>query len=264
MAKLTSLLSISGTLDGLSIYKMVGVKEPVVRRKGGASGQRIKKDDCFVNTRRVNMEFGGRGTASGHVLGAFQPLRPGGRTTGEINRVLAAVQKRDTSASWGRRSVALSKCPQLLQGLNISRRLEWQDVVKGELLHAIDRAELSALLEVPPLLPGVNCTHLKSYPFFRVLAVLGAVPDLYYDEQLGQYAPEKGFAPVGTVYVLTPWLPTARAAEAYTLELALPRHPGVERFTLLLSAAVEYGRAGLDGEVDMVPGAVASRILAVG
>lgn len=264
MAKLTSLLSFSGTLDGLSVYKMAGVKEPVVRRKGGASRQRIRTDDCFVNTRRNNAEFGGRSKASHEVLQALLPLRPGGRTTGEINRVLAAVQKLDTTAPWGRRSVALSRCPALLQGLNISRRLEWQEVVKSELPHQLDRATRSALLEVPPLLPGVNCLHPKSYPFFRVVAVLGGVPDLYYHEPWGIYRPEEGFTPVGTVHVDTPWQPTARPADAYTLELELPRHPGVEHFTLLLSAAVQYGRPGLSGEVDLLPGAVASRILAVG
>jgi hypothetical protein len=37
MAKLTSLIQISGTLDDISVYKMAGVEKPVVRRKGGAS-----------------------------------------------------------------------------------------------------------------------------------------------------------------------------------------------------------------------------------
>lgn len=264
MAKLTSLIQFSGTLDDISVYKMAGVDKPVVRRKGGASREKIHRDTCFENTRRNNVEFGGRGTASGLVLQALQPLRPGLHTTGQINRTLSAVQKMDKTSPWGRRSVALTLCPQLLQGLNISGRMLWQEVVKSELLHTVDRSSLSALLEVPPLLPGVNCLHPKTYPFFRVVAVLGLVPDLFYREKLGVYQPEEGFKAVPAQHLETPWQQTARPAEAFTLELALPSHPGVESFSLLLSAAVQYGRPGLSCDVESLPRAVASKILAVG
>jgi hypothetical protein len=140
----------------------------------------------------------------------------------------------------------------------------WQEVVKTELPHTVDRSSLSALIEVPPLLPGVNCLHPKTYPFFRVVAVLGLVPDLFYREKLGVYWPEEGFQIVPAQHLETPWQQTARPAEPITLELALPHHPGVESFSLLLSAAVQYGRPGLNSEVEHLPKAVASRILAVG
>src|SRR5687768_6874800 len=120
MAKLTSLFSFQGSLDGISVYKMEGVEKPVVRKKGGAAKEKILRDPCFKNTRRTMGEFGGRSAASRYILEAFSPLRPGHGTTGRINKVLTALQKMDTQSPWGRRSVALTLCPQLLQGLDIS------------------------------------------------------------------------------------------------------------------------------------------------
>ena len=77
MAKLTSLLSLSGTLDNLSFYKMEGVEGTVVRRKGGASKEKILHDTSFANTRRNMVEFGGRGPAIHYLLQALVPCGPG-------------------------------------------------------------------------------------------------------------------------------------------------------------------------------------------
>jgi hypothetical protein len=173
MAKLTSLITFQGSLDGISVYKMEGVDKPVVRRKGGAKKEKILHDPCFKNTRSNLGEFGARGPATRYVLQAFAPLRPGHGTAGDINKVLSVVQKLDTESEWGRRSVALSRCGQLLQGLNISRRLTWDTIVKNDLGYQLTRKSLSARVEVPPLLPGLNCLHPKTNPFFRLVAVLG-------------------------------------------------------------------------------------------
>jgi hypothetical protein len=123
MAKLTSVFTFNGSLDNISVYKMEGVDQPIVRKKGGASKEKILHEACFENTRRTMGEFGARSAASRAILQAFAPLRPGHGTTGRINKVLTALQKMDAVNTWGRRSVALSLCPQLVQGLEISRRL---------------------------------------------------------------------------------------------------------------------------------------------
>jgi hypothetical protein len=44
MAKPTSLLYLSGTVDNLSFYKMEGVEGTIVRRKGGAIKEKILYD----------------------------------------------------------------------------------------------------------------------------------------------------------------------------------------------------------------------------
>ena len=56
MAKLTSLLKMEGSLDGMSFYKNAdGVYQ--VREKRGVDKSRIQKDAAFQRTRENNQEF---------------------------------------------------------------------------------------------------------------------------------------------------------------------------------------------------------------
>ena len=264
MAKLTStLFTFSGSLDGISVYNMEGVEQPVVRRKGGAKREKILHDPCFENTRRVMGEFGGRSAASRYLLQAFAPLRPGHGTTGRINGLLTALQKMDTSSPWGERSVALSRCPQLFQGLDISRRLKLEDVLQTALHAHLTRDTRSARLDLPPLIPGVNCAHPKTPSFFQVVAVLGVMPDLFYRKQPGDYLPEEDFRPTAPQVAETAWHQTNTAPAATTLELTLPSAPGVDSYSLVLSVALRYGKLAPTGVVEPLPKAVAARILAV-
>ena len=48
----------------------------IVRKKGGASKKRIKKDPEFFQTRLLNSEFGGRSAASKRIMKVLLPLKP--------------------------------------------------------------------------------------------------------------------------------------------------------------------------------------------
>jgi hypothetical protein len=263
MAKLTSLLSLSGTVDNLSFYKMEGVDGTVVRHKGGAKREKILHDASFANTRRNMGEFGGRGIATRYLLQALASLRPGHGTTGTLNKLFTAVQKMDGENPWDQRSIALSRCPQLLQGLSISKRLLLDSILKNDVHGHIDRAALSASVALPPLIPGVNCLHPKANPFFRVVAVLGIMPDLFYHEGLDGYGPEERFQTVANQSRETPWQQTNATSEASTLDLVLPQGPGVESFSLLLSIALQYGKLGPGGTIEPGHKTVASKIISV-
>lgn len=261
MAKLISLIQFSGTLDGISVYKMEGVKEPVVRRKGGASRQKILHDSCFENTRRCMGEFGGRSTATRYIFSAFGNLPRGRNTSGQINRRLTSLQRMDSRSPWGQRAVRLSQYPEVLRGLSITGRLTLDPIVPDLFACSLLREALQGRVEVPALLPGVNCHHPKAYPFFRVVAVLGVVPDLYYNELFNKFLPAEDFIPLQKAE--TPWLPTTAAPPA-TLHLQLSQAPATEGFALVLSAGVEYGKLNPAGSVEPAPGAVAAKVLAVG
>jgi hypothetical protein len=262
MAKLTSLITFSGTLDNLSSYTISGREGHILRRKGGASREKIFHDPCFENTRRTISEFGGRGPATHRVLEALKPLQTGQGTTGTINRLLNTIQKMDAHSEWGRRAVALSVAPELLRGLDISRRLVLNTIVPNLFPCDLSRDTRSGRIDVPALLPGVNCLHPKTYPFFKVVTVLGIVPDLFYHEGLKCFLPEEGFQNIAPQKAETSWLQTNKASEATILNLQLPGSPATERFSLLLSVAIEYGRHSISGAIEAVPKAVASKILA--
>jgi hypothetical protein len=263
MAKLKAPFDLSGSLGNLSFYMMEGVNRTLVREKGGASKEKILYDPVFENTRRNMGEFGGRGPATHAVLEAIAPLRPGHGVTGTINKLLTALQKMDSESPWGQRAIAVSRCPQLLQGLNISKRLTLEGILKNDLLGAISREGLTARVEIPPLIPMVNCIHPKPHTFYRVLAVLGIMPDLFYGEELDRYLPEPAYQKVPAQYVATPWEQTNTTSEASSLEVTLPQSPEIEGFSMLLTIAIQYGKLGPTGIIEPVPKAVASKIIAV-
>lgn len=262
MAKLTSLIQFTGSLDDFTAFKMAGVKPIILRRKGGASRQRILHDDNFENTRRCMGEFGGRSTATHHIFAAFGPWPRGRNTSGEINQRLTSLQKLDRENPWGQRAVRLSLYPEVLRGLSITGRLTLDPIVPALFACTLSRETLSGVVEVPALLPGVNCHHPATYPYFRVAAVLGVVPDLYYDEKFNRFVPVEGFAPLNQKGE-TPWQPATTAAAA-TIELQLPPLPATEGITLVLSAGIEYGKLNPVGGVDLARKAVAAKVLAVG
>jgi hypothetical protein len=98
MAKLTSLLKFSGSLDGLSAFKMEGIAEEILRRKGGLTKEQIQNDPCFALTRANNKETAGRSRASGLILDTLGGLRPAvdQSCAGRLNALLKAVQEGDT------------------------------------------------------------------------------------------------------------------------------------------------------------------------
>ena len=75
MAKLSSPLSFTGTVDGVSVYPMRRVEGLVARKKGGPFTQTVRSSPSFAATRRNNKEFAGRSLAAGLVMEAMQPLK---------------------------------------------------------------------------------------------------------------------------------------------------------------------------------------------
>jgi hypothetical protein len=263
MAKLTSLFSFSGSLDGISVYKMEGVDKPIMRKKGGPKKEKILHDPGFVNTRREMEEFGGRSAATRCILEAFAPLRPGHGTTGRINKLLASLQKMDSQSKWGQRAITLSLCPGLLQGLDISKRLTLGSIVQHSFSCGLSKQTNGAFVDLPALLPGVNCNHPKLYSFFRVIAVLGVIPDLHFQDKLDAYAPHENFQGQPPQVVQTDWQQTNRSSMATRLELSLPQAASTEGYSLQLSIALQYGKLGPTGMIEPAPKAIASKILAV-
>ncbi len=74
MAQLIGNIQVTGSLDNLSFYKMRGSDKIIVRKKGGPTRKQVKKSPKFENTRRNNMEFGGRSRAVGYIKNALWPL----------------------------------------------------------------------------------------------------------------------------------------------------------------------------------------------
>jgi hypothetical protein len=79
MAKMNDAFSFTGPVSNFSVYKMRGIDKLIVRRKGGPSKEKIKNHPRFDQVRKINAEFGGRGTASKWIMQSLWHLKPPGR-----------------------------------------------------------------------------------------------------------------------------------------------------------------------------------------
>lgn len=123
MAKLTSIVKFSGTLDGLSPYKTEGVEETILRKSGGPTKDQVLHAPQFALTRKNNKETGGCSRASGFVMETLGALRPlcDQSCAGRLNALLKPLQEADTQSAWGRRHVLLTQNPRLLEGFALRK-----------------------------------------------------------------------------------------------------------------------------------------------
>ncbi len=261
MATLHSELQFTGPLGELTAYKMRGSDKIILRTKGGPSRKQIKTAPNFENTRRTNAEFGGRATASGWVRRAMGTLKILGdnNLSGRINALLQPIQELDTTSSWGRRSVQLSRQPQLLAGFPLQNAISFESVVRAQVVFTLSRETRSARVEVPELLPGINFMG-ANYPYYSIALALGIVPDLFYNEQAGKYTPVNDYP--NMVEAQTPWCAGRDRSSFFTADLVIPSVPADDNFSLLLTMGIRYGVIR-NGAIDQVPKVGCGKILAV-
>lgn len=265
MAKLRAAFPFIGTVGNFTYYKRRDIDEIIVRQKGGASKERIKKDKAFVNTRKVNAEFGGRSAASKRIISMLFPMKAVAdhSFSGELNSLLRPVQQMDMENDWGKRSVKLSANPALLSGFSLNKRNPFDSIVRNPVSFELDRDNLAAAINLPALLPGINFFVPGKYPVFGFQATLGIVPDLFYDHNTRKYKPAGDYETLFPQTVNTDWWPVVKGSAATRLELNCPAAPPNQSFTLMLSLGIRFGTTGAANQVDQLKYAGAARIIAL-
>lgn len=252
MAKLTSLLHIDGTLQGLTVYKLPGIEAPVVRVAAGPTKEDIDTHPRYDGLRRNLAENRGRNGAVSSLMKAFQPLKPlaDADTAGQLNKLLRAVQKADTASAWGQRAVRCSQHAHLLEGFNLTKALPFDSVVRGEVAAVLHRDTLEASVQFPELIPRLTFFPPAGYAYCRLVAVLGVAPDLLFG--LPKYRTEGDYSNCYAQAAQTGWFAAGKGAPATTLSLALPYTPPTEAFALVLTVGVQLGEPGLGGGIEPV------------
>lgn len=266
MAHLTDIKFIGG-LGNLTAYTMKGSDKIILRRKGGPSRSQIRNDPRFDVQRRYGRELGGcsvLGKAIRAMLGPHRALADQNISC-KLNQYLLPIQRRDTKSELGRRAIRLSDMPELLAGFSLNKKISLFDsTIRSAITANIDRENLSAHLDVPELLPGINFHPLDDQPMYSVTAVLGIVPDAAYDEQQEKYVVSPWFDTMyAPVMVSTAWRPSGVRADATTLAVSLPQRPSTAEFSLMLSVGVRYGMFLGDGTVQQARRVGAAKVLAM-
>jgi len=263
MAKLNASFTFIGPIDNLSAYTMRGVDGIILRKKGGASKNKIKRSAKFENTRKLNAEFGGRATAGKWVRSVLHYQKPMAdyNISGPINALLKHVQKLDPRpGAFGKRSVLLSKSPSILDGFSLNRKTPLDSIIRSPLLYSVSRNTLSAHIDIPALMPGINFNTNEKSPVYSLVATLGIVPDLFYGKR--NYVPSSGnYQMFNNVSAMTAWYPVTKGSPALTLDLQHTATPPDQLFSLVLSIGIRFG-AMLDANmVQQVKYAGAAKIL---
>ena len=110
MARLKGALNFTGSIGNLSAYNSKGIEDTLIRLKGGASREKIKKAREFTNTRKNNTEFGGAATAGKKIKEAIISVNhlDHSRFQNRLNRICRYILNQDTENDWGKRSFLLS------------------------------------------------------------------------------------------------------------------------------------------------------------
>jgi len=262
MAKLDGNFGFNGPLGNISAYKMRGVEGIVLRRKGGASKEKVKTSPRMENTRKHNAEFGGRATAGKWIRAMLHHQMPmaGFNVTGAINSLLTPIQKLDTVNPLGKRDVVLTKNPWLLEGFSMNREKGFDTIIRNPLSWSISRDTLSARIDIPALLPGINFLTAEKYPLYSIVATLGVIPDFFCTAN-GYYPSSRDYQGYSMHMSETEWFPVLQGSPAQTLEMKLPLTPPDQSFSLMLSIGLRFGTMRSASDISQVTHAGAAKIL---
>ncbi len=264
MAKLDGLNSFAGSLSNVSVYKMRGVDQLVMRTKGGASKQKIKKSPAFTKTRLLNAEWGGCAKAGGSIKAALFPVAHLNdyNISGPLNALAKIIQLTDTVNPLGERHILFSKNRRLLEGFQLNRQTNFDALIRHPLHYTLSRKSGKATVQVPELIPGINFHPYWPHPLFRLVLSLGVIPDLV----PGQLGYQAATAP-GEYYtnvIQSDWLlsGTPAAAQSHTIQMQGDT-PLTDSASLMLAIGIEFGTPLTANLIKPVPRAGCAKILAL-
>lgn len=140
MAQLKGLPALTGSLSGLSAYKMRGIDGIVVRMKGGPTKQQIKKNPAYDITRRRNMERRGCMQMLKQVKRQYTPCGIFMIITAPAAWVLCkSILEEDTAGEFGKRSVLVSKAGYQLEGFTLNKYHPFDTVLRHPLNFSVNR-----------------------------------------------------------------------------------------------------------------------------
>jgi hypothetical protein len=267
MAKLTGPVQFTGTLGGVSAYKIAGSDELFAREKGGPSSYRVKNDRGFANTRRNNAEFSSVNEVVRRLkraIGMIDFLRDYNYTP-TINGLCLDIQKMDRDHKWGERGYMFSLYGQLLEGFSFNKRVFFSNIVRPSVSCQINRDAATATVVIPTLKPGKNFFLPWQTARFRFIIELGTMDDFTCEGKACKPLSSLQRTEAETTY--TPWFYATDTMRAQTLTLQLKQPGQVDAHkTMIVSIGIQAGSGTAADELgarDMTKYS-AGRILTVG
>jgi len=267
MASLKGPLEVEGNLKDLSIYKCRTSDKVIVRTKGGATKEQIKRDPAFARTRMINSEWSGA-TQLGSLMRRscyFLAEMSDYVLMGSINAIANKMQRDDVENPMGQRSFRLSNHKPLFNGFSFNRKFPFDSVVLTNIECRIDRVGGTATVVIPPILANIQLKPFNKLPFLRFVVTLGGVSDLAYSALHQKYIPVvPHYATVGK-FACTEWEMVCNdlPEKSITIHLEADKYPITDQVTLILGIGIQFGTIASDGKPEMVKYAGCGKILSV-
>lgn len=264
MAILKGMPAYTGSMGGLSAYRMRGVDRIVLREKGGPRRGQVKNHPNFDLTRRNNEEWKACMSAVRSVNLSLHGVRhlADHNYTGALSSVCKSIQSDDGIHEKGKRAILFSQSHYKLEGFGLNKYNPFDTVLKHPLQYEPDKDAGTALVVLPDIIPGIHLINPMKQPFYRIVFVLGCITDIVYDDTRKMYRPVHDLTNNRDL-ARTGWYTHKEKCEAQPLSLAIDNwqlQPGV---SLILSAGVEFGQPMHGGEIQFTKYAGAAKILKV-
>lgn len=256
---------LKGNIDGLSFYKMKGVKKTVVRRSSGHTKDQLKNDPNLQQFKQEGAEFAGRACMSKFLMRAltFQKPMADYNISGPLTALMKSVQKLDKVHGRGERNIPLSEHPWFIKGFSLNKNHPFDSVIRFPVTGIVDRETLSAKVYIPQMMPGINFAPPVNHPYYAFRVSLAVVPDIVFAQ--GRYEPShRSYSENSATCVNSQWFSLQEGSPAQEIEINVNAIPPDIYFTLVLSVGVYYGELKALNKIAQVPHAGSAKILEVG
>jgi hypothetical protein len=257
--------SLSGNIDGLSFYKRRGSDKTIVRKSSGHTKDKVKNDSNLDLFRREGIEFGGRAKMSKYLMRAlaFQKPLADYNIAGPLTALMKPLQKLDAVSEYSERNILLSAHPQFLKGFSMNKKHPFDNVIRYPVTAKLERETLSAKVNFPELIPGINFVPPVNHPYYGFRVSLAIVPDIVYTAN--GYAPVHPEYPEAcAVYVDSNWFSLLQGSPAMEIALTHDCFPPDTHFTLVLAVGIRYGVLKGLNDIDQAPYVGSAKVLDVG
>lgn len=255
--------AITGPIANLSYYQISGFPgQTFVRTKGGPTKSQVKNSRNFENTRKNNVEFGGRARMAGSImrgLGYHRTALSDFNIAGQLTSLLRAAQEMDREHPMGERDLLLSKCPKVLEGFQLNKKFTFDSIVRAPIAVDLVREGYRATVRVPQLIPSINFFPQQAYAMFRISFHLLLIPDLFCINK--SYDDERARNGCSYMNKATDWFPVSKGSAPQYAVITLPQPPRDEHFTMLFSLGMDYGFTDVDGSCRMLEKCGAAKIV---
>ncbi len=264
MAFMNGNMGFTGSLGNISSYKMQGSDKIIMRTKGGATKDKIKRSPKFALTRENNSEFGGCAKMSKSIRTAIHPIchLADYNFTSSITSIVKKIQLQDTSHERGERAFYLSQFRYLLDGFSLNKNTSFDAIIRYSFHPQLKREDGSVNIKIPDLIPNVNLNLAWNQPLYRLVFSIGVVEDLEYGPMgFNPHQQSNNF----TNQAYTPWQPSKQILAAQTINIQLQNfEPLTNNQSIIIAAGIEMGTQQTMSEFIFVKYCGNAKIILVG